>query len=86
VRHFLSKVSQPLIVNHVVSEIGHAIQQGVAWLETRFKQWTRPATDHQVMGTLTDLKRSKGEMIAENMFLRQQLIALERQVARPKIT
>ena len=33
-----------------------------------------------------DLKRSKRELIAENMFLRQQLIVLERQVSRPQMT
>jgi putative transposase len=39
-----------------------------------------------VIGTLADLKRRRRELIAENMFLRQQLIVLERQVARPKMT
>lgn len=34
---------------------------------------------------LTDLRRSKSELIAENMMLRQQLIVLERQVARPQL-
>ena len=38
------------------------------------------------MSTVADLKRSRGELIAENMFLRQQLIVLERQVVRPKLT
>lgn len=38
------------------------------------------------MGTLADLKRSKRELLAENMFLRQQLIVLERQVGRPQMT
>jgi hypothetical protein len=71
-----------LIVNNVEGKIRQAIQQGVVWLETRFKQGTRPATSHQVIGTLADLKRSESEWIAENMSLRQQLIALERQVAR----
>ena len=36
------------------------------------------------MSTVADLKRSKPELIAENMFLRQQLIVLERQVVRPQ--
>ena len=35
---------------------------------------------------LADLKRSKSEWIAENVFLRQQLLVLERQVAHPKMT
>jgi putative transposase len=38
------------------------------------------------MSTVADLKRSRGELIAENMFLRQQLGVLERQVIRPKLT
>ena len=37
------------------------------------------------MSTLADLQRSKSELIAENMFLRQQLNVLERQVVRPKL-
>jgi hypothetical protein len=37
------------------------------------------------MSTLTDLRRSKRELIAENMFLRQQLTVLERQVDRPQL-
>jgi hypothetical protein len=38
------------------------------------------------MSAVSDLRRSKGELIAENMFLRQHLIVLERQVVRPKLT
>ena len=38
------------------------------------------------MSTVADLKRSKAELIVENMLLRQQLIVLERQVVRPKLT
>ena len=38
------------------------------------------------MSAVSDLRRSKGELIAENLSLRQQLIVLERQVVRPKLT
>jgi hypothetical protein len=38
------------------------------------------------LGTLTDLARSKAELIAENALLRQQLIMLKRQVKRPACT
>lgn len=58
----------------------------MTWLAARFKQWTRPTTSHQVIETLADLKRNKRELIAQNMFLRQQLVVLERQVNRPKLT
>jgi putative transposase len=62
------------------------IARGMAWVESRFKQWTKPAKRNQVMSIVSDLKRSKSELIAENLFLRQQLIVLERQVVRPKLT
>ena len=72
-------------IKSIQSQLGQAIQQGVAWLEARFKQWTRPTKANHVAGILTDLTRSKRELIAENMFLRQQLIVLERRVIRPHL-
>jgi hypothetical protein len=62
------------------------MRKGVACLESRFKQWTKPARPGQVLSPLADLSRSKSELIAENMFLRQQLMILERQIDRPKLT
>ena len=74
------------MIHPIDEKIKQVIQQGMTWLETRFKQWTRRAISQQVIGTLADLKRSKSELIAENMCLRQQLIVLERQVSRPQMT
>jgi hypothetical protein len=48
-----------------------------------FVDWTQPASTSLVVGTMTDLSRSKSELIAENALLRQQLIILRRQVKRP---
>jgi putative transposase len=67
------------------NKLGQVIQHCVTWLEVRFKQWTQPAKTSQVASALTDLTRSKSDLIAENMFLRQQLIVLERQVTRPQV-
>jgi putative transposase len=64
----------------------HAWRQSAACLESWLKQRTKPRPRSQAMGTIADLSRSKEELIAENMFLRQQLIVLERQVKRPKLT
>jgi putative transposase len=75
-----------VIINYIERKINEVIRQRVACLESRFKQWTQPAKRNQVMSSVADLKRSKGELIAENIFLRQQLIVLERQVERPKLT
>jgi hypothetical protein len=48
--------------------------------------WTRPTNRSPVSGTLTDLTRTKAELIAENALLRQQLIILCRQIKRPTCT
>jgi putative transposase len=55
-------------------------------LSSRFTHWTRPHISSLPLATLTDLGRSKAELIAENALLRQQLIVLKRQVKRPACT
>src|SRR5215469_15800021 len=45
-------------------------------LHQRFVAWTTPNTTSLLLGTLTDLSRSKSELVAENDLLRQQLIIL----------
>jgi putative transposase len=56
------------------------------YLNKRYKQWTKPDTESLVTGTLMDATRSKRDLIAENAFLRQQLIVLKRQTPRPSLT
>jgi putative transposase len=55
-------------------------------LHHRFVTWTKPDTNSLLLATLTDLSRSKSELVAENALLRQQLIILRRQVKRPTCT
>jgi putative transposase len=55
------------------------VQQG--WLK-----WTKPTSHSLLVGTLTDLARTKAELLAENALLRQQLIILRRQIKRPACT
>jgi putative transposase len=45
--------------------------------------WTKSSNISLVLGTITDLARSKSELVAENALLRQQLIILSRQMKRP---
>ena len=60
---------------------------GLPQIETKLKEWTQPAPDRQITGVASDLWRSKQELIAENAFLRQQVIVLKRQSSgRPAIT
>jgi putative transposase len=53
---------------------------------SRLTRWTKPLGSSLPLSTLTDLGRSKSELIVENALLRQQLIILRRQVKRPACT
>ena len=55
-------------------------------LSSRFTRWTKPLLTSLPLATLTDLGRSKSELIAENALLRQQLVILKRQMKRPTFT
>jgi predicted transposase YbfD/YdcC len=55
-------------------------------LSSRFARWTKPLVTSLPLATLTDLGRSKSELIAENALLRKPLIVLRRQVKRPAFT
>jgi len=55
-------------------------------LQHRYVTWTTPDTTSLLLGTLTDLARSKSQLVVENALLRQQLIILRRQVKRPACT
>ena len=56
------------------------------WLQERIKHWIKPATPVLVCGVLSDLSRSRIDLVVENALLRQQLIVLKRQVQRPQLT
>ena len=55
-------------------------------LHHRFVAWTKPDTTSLILGTLTDLARSKSALVAENALLRVPLVILRRQVKRPACT
>ena len=55
-------------------------------LHHRLVTWTKPNSTSLLLVTLTDLARSKSELVAENALLRQQVIILRRQVKRPACT
>ncbi len=56
------------------------------WLHEHIRHWTKPATPALISGLLSDLTRSRADLVVENALLRQQLIVLNRQVKRPQIT
>ena len=62
------------------------VRKSVQWLNQKLQQWSRPTTGIAVLESVTDLMRPKSELVLENALLRQQVIVLQRQVKRPKIT
>jgi transposase InsO family protein len=50
------------------------------------RRWSKPASGLLAMGTLGDLTRCRTDLLVENAMLRQQLIILNRQVHRPRMT
>jgi hypothetical protein len=58
----------------------------IIWLQHRINHWAKPTTLLLIKGTLSDLTRSRADLVVENALLRQQLIILNRQVKRPELT
>jgi hypothetical protein len=56
------------------------------WLQELIKHWIKPATPVLVSRVLSDLSRSRIDLVVENALLRQQLIVLKRQGKRPQPT
>jgi hypothetical protein len=47
-----------------------SFQRRFGWLHQRLIRWTRPKHHSLLMGTVTDLTRTRSELIAENALLR----------------
>lgn len=43
----------------------------VIWIQQHFKQWAKPATLSLISGILSDLTRSRADLVVENALLRQ---------------
>ena len=63
--------------------IVHSLSQAVI---QRLRQWTQPDNHTMALNTVLDLTRSKSELVLEIALLRQQLIILQRQAKRPKLS
>jgi putative transposase len=56
------------------------------WIQHQIKGWVKPTTVYLALDAISDLSRSKADLLVENALLRQQLIVLNRQIKRPKLT
>ncbi len=59
---------------------------GYFCFDRTFRRLTLPAKRSILAGALSDLPRTKPELIAENVLLRHQLAILQRQVKKPQLT
>ena len=64
----------------IATMIGRRAQATLRAAHRLLRAWTRPATGPFVGGAVADLARTKAALVAENAFLRQQLVVLARQV------
>jgi hypothetical protein len=74
------------LVRHILNSLKHLMTSGFQQLHSVMTRWTNPLSTSLMLGTVTDLFRSKSQLVAENALLRQQLIILRRQVKRPACT
>lgn len=55
-------------------------------LQRQIKTWAKPLPPTVTAGVLTDLPRTKTDLVLENALLRHQLVVLQRHVKRPRFT
>jgi transposase InsO family protein len=70
----------------IVKRIQAFVTRGLQAAGTAISGFTRPIAHNPVRGTIADLARSKPQLVAENLLLRQQLVVLNRSVKRPHFT
>jgi putative transposase len=75
-----------MLLHQIRCQVAKIAQSIVEKVDMRFKTWTEPSTDSVIGGVAIDLVKSKQQVILENAFLRQQVIVLKRQIARPQLT
>ena len=75
-----------MIVGRILNQVQSIVQRGVRALGAAISRLTKPVAHSPAADTLVDLARTKPQLIAENMVLRQQLIVLSRSVKRPRFT
>ena len=67
------------------SIIGNLPHRVINVIQDHVKRWLRPSIASPMHGVAGDLIRTRADLIAENAFLRQQLIVLQRGGSRAKL-
>lgn len=61
-------------------------QRALRVVARALSRWCKPLAHAPVVRTIADLARSKPQLVAENLLLRQQLLVLNRSGKRPRCT
>src|SRR3954452_6891532 len=59
------------------------VKRGLQAIGKAISRCTKPTVHGPALSTVADIARSKPQLLAENLLLRQQLIVLNRSVKRP---
>lgn len=70
----------------ILKHVQAIVNRGLHVASTVISRWTKPAMHHHALNTIVDLARSKPQLLAENLLLRQQLVVLNRSIKRPRFT
>ena len=70
----------------LVKQIQSIVNRGLQAVGSAISRVTKPIAHGPALSTVADLARSKPQLVAENLLLRQQLIVLNRSVKRPRFT
>jgi hypothetical protein len=70
----------------MLSAIVNACKTFLNHVKVTIKNFTKPETAVLANGTVSDIMRSRKDLMVENAILRQQFIVLNRQVKLPKFT
>jgi putative transposase len=70
----------------MIQALIHSLKKFASRVKQHLKRWSKPEIGKIIVGSLSDLRRSRKDLIIENAILRQQLIVLNRQVKRAQLT
>ena len=70
----------------ILRRIQSIVNRGLQAVGSAISRVTKPMAHGPWLCPVTDLARSKPQLVAENLLLHQQLIALHRSVKRPRFT
>ena len=74
------------MLDRILNRLQSLVQGGLQRIIQAVSNWTKPSSDSRPLSSVADLTRSKPQLIAENLLLRQQLVVLNRAVKRPRFT